>query len=258
MSVMNCKVGEETILLDVDSDEATATRERNWELWRAETYTTKEPDTIAWIDAFFRSGDVFYDVGANIGQYSLYAAKRLGSDCRVLAFEPEALNYAKLNRNIVVNGLSEPITAYCLAVAGVTGFDTFYVKAFSPGASLHAFGQPIGQGDEAFEPRHRQGMLGVSLDDLVGRFALPFPNHIKIDVDGIEDQIIYGAERVLGDSRLKSALVEVYMHKDIAAQIEQVFDRHQFALYNADAVTYEPGTAQNLIFVRPGPDGEGR
>ena len=198
----------------------------------------------------FQPGDVFYDIGANIGQYCLYAAKRLGGDCRVLAFEPEALNYAKLNKNIVLNGQSETITAYCLAVTGETGFDAFYVKAFSPGASLHAFGQPIGQGDVAFEPRHRQGMLGVSLDDLVGRFALPFPNHIKIDVDGIEDRIIYGAERVLGDSRLTSALVEVYMHKDIAAQIEKVFYRHQFVLYNADAVTYEPGTAQNLIFVR--------
>jgi FkbM family methyltransferase len=243
-------VGEETILLDLDSDNVGETRERNWELWRAETFSSKEPDTIAWIDAFLQQGDVFYDVGANIGQYSLYAAKRLRSECTVLAFEPEALNYAKLNKNIVLNGLSDAISAYCLAVTKRTGFDVFYVKAFSPGASLHAFGQSVGQGDIAFEPSHRQGMLGVSLDDMVGRFSLPFPNHVKIDVDGIEDQIIYGAERALDDPRLKSVLVEVYMHKEIAAQIEKVFYRHRFVLYNAEAVTYEPGTAQNLIFTR--------
>jgi FkbM family methyltransferase len=250
MSIKTCVVGEETILLDLNSDVAGEDGERNYELWRAEGYATKEPDTLAWIDAFFRPHDVFYDVGANIGQYALYAAKRLKGDCRVLAFEPEALNYAKLNANIVLNGLSETIAAYCLAVAGQTGFDLFYVRAFTPGASLHNFGQPVKQGDVPFEPRHRQGMLGVTLDDLVGQFGLPFPNHVKIDVDGIEDQIIFGAEQVLADPRLRTALVEVYMHKEIAAQIEAVFERHRFLLSNADAVTYEPGTAQNLIFVR--------
>jgi hypothetical protein len=55
---------------------------------------------------------------------------------------------------------------------------------------------------------------------------------------------------VLADARLRTALVEVYMHKEIAAQIEAVFERHGFELHNAEAVTYEPGTAQNLIFVR--------
>ena len=116
MSVRTCVVGGETILLDLDSDVAGDGGERNYELWRADGYATKEPDTLAWIDGFLKPGDVFYDVGANIGQYALYAAKRLGGQCRVLAFEPEALNYAKLNTNIVLNGQSETITAYCLAV----------------------------------------------------------------------------------------------------------------------------------------------
>ena len=249
-SIVTCQVGEETILLDLDSGEGGETRERNWELWRAQTYTTKEPDTLAWIDSFLRKGDVFYDVGANIGQYSLYAAKRLKGDCRVLAFEPEALNYAKLNKNIVLNGLSEAITAYCLAITDRSALDVFYVKAFSPGASLHALGQPIGQGEKPFPPSHMQGMMGVSLDDLVGRFSLPFPNHIKIDVDGIEDLIVQGARRTLADPRLKSVLIEVYIHKDIAFRIKEMFGQHQFILHNAEAVTYEPGTAQNLIFRR--------
>lgn len=71
-----CKVGAESILLDIDS-KTQKDGERNRELWRAETYETKEPDTIEWIDLFFREGDVIYDIGANIGQYSLYAAKKL-------------------------------------------------------------------------------------------------------------------------------------------------------------------------------------
>jgi len=250
-SIVTCKVGEETILLDIDSVSGeNGPRERNWELWRARTFDSKEPDTIAWIDSFFQARDVIYDVGANIGQYSLYAAKRLKGNCQILAFEPEALNYAKLNKNIVLNDLAGTITAYCLAITDRMALDVFYVKAFSPGASLHAWGEPVGQGDVPFSPQNRQGMMGVSLDDLVGRFALPFPNHIKIDVDGIEDLIVRGAKNALADSRLKSVLIEVYIHKDIASRIKEMFFQNHFTLHNTDSIDYEPGTAQNFIFKR--------
>ena len=248
------RVGEETVLLDVEADVAAAAGEtqgpRNFERWRADTYTTKEPDTLAWIDAFFRPGEVIYDVGANIGQYSLYAAKRLGGHCKVLAFEPEALNYAKLNRNIVLNGLAGTVVPYCLAVTDRTGLDVFYVKTFAPGAALHALHRPVTQGEEAFSPQNQQGMMGVSLDDLVGRFGLPAPRHIKIDVDGIEAAIIRGAEQTMRSPTLRTALVEVYLYGGVAEKIRGAFERQGFRLHNADAIVWKPGTVQNLIFVR--------
>jgi len=248
--IITCEVNEVSVLLDVEP-EAQEGEARNFEQWRADTYATKEPDTIAWIDAFIRPGDTLYDVGANIGQYALYAAGRLRGNCRVFAFEPEALNYAKLNRNIVLNGLSETVTAYCLAVTDRTALDLFYVKTFAPGASLHAYGRPVTQGEKPFPPKNRQGAMGVSLDDLTGRFALPFPAHVKIDVDGIEEQIVQGAARMLSDPRLRSVLVEVFMHGEAAPRIQEAFFRKDFILHNADALDYTPGIVQNLIFRRP-------
>ncbi len=248
--IVTCEIGGETVLLDVEP-EAQEGEARNFERWRADTYATKEPDTLAWIDAFFQPGEVIYDVGANIGQYALYAARRLRGDCRVFAFEPEALNYAKLNRNIVLNGLTETVTAYCLAVADRTALDLFYVKSFAPGASLHAYGRPITQGEKPFPPKNRQGAMGVSIDDLTGPFALPFPNHVKIDVDGIEERIVQGAARTLSDPRLRSVLVEVFMLGDVASRIKETFFGKSFILYNADAIAYTPGIVQNLIFKRP-------
>jgi FkbM family methyltransferase len=247
---LTVQVGAETILLDVEADGEDTGGSRNFELWRAQTYSTKEPDTLAWIDSFFRLGDVIYDIGANIGQYSLYAAKRLRGDCQVLAFEPEALNYAKLNRNIVLNGLVGTIVPYCLAVTERTELDRFFVKTFAPGAALHALHRPVTQGEEPFPPQNQQGMMGVSLDDLTGRFGLPFPNHIKIDVDGIEDRIIRGAAGTLDGPGLRSVLVEVYLYKGVAEEIQEILRHHHFALHNAVAIDWKPGTARNLIFVR--------
>ncbi|MDP6777421.1 MAG: FkbM family methyltransferase [Candidatus Latescibacteria bacterium] len=248
-TVVTCKVGEQQILIDLDTDEEQE-GVRNHELWRTQSYTTKEPDTLEWIDTFFEDNDVIYDVGANIGQYALYAAKRLSKRTTVLAFEPEALNQAKLNRNIVLNDLVGIVIPYGLAIADRTAVDIFYSKAFAPGAALHTWGRPVTQGERPFPPQNQQGVMAVSIDDLTGRFSLPFPNHIKVDVDGIEEQVIEGARQTLEDPRLKSALVEVYIFKDIAERIKTIFFDKGFVLHNADVLDETPGTARNLIFTR--------
>ena len=249
-TILTCEVGGETILIDLDT-EAEEEGVRNHERWRAVTYTEKEPDTLAWIDTFFRPGDIIYDVGANIGQYALYAALKLKKQVTVLAFEPEALNFAKLNKNIVLNDLVGTVIPYCLAITDRMVFHRFYVKTFAPGAALHALGRPITQGEKPFPPQNQQGILAVSLDDLTGRLSAPFPTHIKVDVDGIEDRIVTGADQTLSDPRLKSVLIEVFMHKNIASQIKDVFLNKGFVFHNADVVDYTPGIAQNLIFKKP-------
>ncbi len=54
-----------------------------------------------------------------------------------------------------------------------------------------------------------QGVLGMSVDSFLSRFDVPFPTHIKIDVDGIEPEILEGAPATLADPRLKSVLLEI-------------------------------------------------
>jgi FkbM family methyltransferase len=222
---------------------------RNYERWRYETYETKEPDTIAWIDDFIRPGEVLYDVGANIGQYTLYAARRI-PNLSVVSFEPESLTFAKLNRNIVANSLSDRVTAYCAGISDRRGVDTLFVNRFTPGASLHTCGRPVTQGEVAFDPQHRQGILTLSLDDLTSSDDFPFPTHVKIDVDGLEERIVQGAAKTLADERLHSVLIEIFFHGDTAPIIQKAFKEAGMTLHNADVITHKPGTVQNFIFTR--------
>ena len=75
--------------------------------YRIQTFSTKEPETLEWIDNF-KKNKVFWDIGANIGLYSCYAAKK--NDCKVFAFEPSIFNLELLSRNIHINSLSDQIT----------------------------------------------------------------------------------------------------------------------------------------------------
>src|ERR1700689_2479866 len=75
--------------------------------YRVDPFSSKEPETLQWIDRIPRAS-VMWDVGANIGLYSCYAAKARG--CRVFAFEPSVFNLEALARNIFLNRLTELIT----------------------------------------------------------------------------------------------------------------------------------------------------
>lgn len=184
-------------------------------LWRVQTLTTKEPETLEWIDSF-GDDDVLWDIGANVGIYTLYAAT--GHNVRVLAFEPSAVNYTLLNRNIEMNGLDGRVQAYCVAFSEKTGLDALNMQNTEFGGALSSFGEAVDNHGKHFKPSFRQFTVGYSIDDFIARFNPLFPNHIKIDVDGIEDKIVAGAAKTLSDPRLKSVSVELDASRETFTQ----------------------------------------
>ncbi len=173
---------------------------------RALTLLSKEPETIEWIDGF-DEGDTFWDIGANVGVYSIYAA--IDRRIRVLAFEPSAGNYFLLNRNIELNRLNDALRAFCIAFSDRGGLDALNMQSTGLGGALSSFGVTVDESGHEFAPAFRQGMIGYSVDRFVEQFNPPFPNRMKIDVDGIEDRIVVGAAATLADARLKSISIEL-------------------------------------------------
>ncbi len=68
------------------------------EFYRYGTFFTKEEGTIAWLENTIKPNDIFYDIGANLGLYSLKAAK-MHDSVKVFAFEPHKINFATMVRN---------------------------------------------------------------------------------------------------------------------------------------------------------------
>lgn len=189
---------------------------------RAKYLLTKEPGTISWINSF-EAGSVFWDVGANIGVYALYAAVARG--CQVVAFEPAAANFEGLNANIRANQLDRRIQALCLCLGDTARADFLHMQDVSVGGALHNFGEAIDYKGDRFIPSFLQGSLSVPLDELIERYRLPFPANIKIDVDGAERQVINGGRRTWTDQRLRSVLVEVDLNYEAeVAEISSTLD----------------------------------
>ncbi len=175
---------------------------------RAEKMLVKEPDTLQWIDGF-QPDDVLWDVGSNIGVFTLYAA--VTAKARVVAFDPIPLNYAGLMRNVLLNKVDERVMAFCVALSDETKVDKLHVpaEATMPGGAGGTFSGNVDNYGKPVDSLYAQATLGFTVDHLVEAFSLPFPNHFKMDIDGPADLVIKGALKTLADDRLRSAMIEM-------------------------------------------------
>jgi FkbM family methyltransferase len=172
--------------------------------FRVDTFDTKEPETLRWIDSF-PTGSLLWDVGANVGIYACYAAKARG--CRVFAFEPSVFNLEALARNIFLNQLTDRVTVVPLALSDELAVSNLSLTSTDWGAAMSTFGQPFGHDGEPIRKVFEFSTIGLSMVDAVDLLKIPFPEYIKIDVDGIEHLILKGGVRVLQGA--KSVLVEI-------------------------------------------------
>ncbi len=196
------------------------------EAWRARTILEKEPGTVAWIETF-QPGEVFWDVGANIGVYSLLAAKR---GCVVVAFEPHPGSAAGLRGNIAASGLDVRVEE--VALSSVSAVQKFYVRSGRSGSSGSQIGEPRDESGHAFQHEGSYQILTARLDDNMIGPVWQRPDHIKIDVDGQELNILYGARDTLGRG-VTSVQVETH-----PAQKAALLHYMQAMGYRVDRVHY--------------------
>jgi FkbM family methyltransferase len=212
---------------------------------------TKEPDTINWIDEYINDGDVLYDIGANIGVYSLYAAKY--KNATTYSFEPESANYYYLNKNIYHNNLSNKIKAYNIALNDSNLLSVLNLSQFRPGAGDHNFNKELDANHKKFNSAFKQGMIGLSVDDFIYEWGGETPNHIKIDVDGNEHIVINGMTNILKDMKLKTIAIEVNLNLESDDELKNKLISYGFKLLTDERYInneYLSNGYLNLFFVR--------
>lgn len=172
--------------------------------YRVNTFSTKEPETLAWIDNIPKN-TTFWDVGANVGLYSCYAAK--ARNCRVFAFEPSVFNLEVLARNIYLNNLSENVSVLSFPLSNSLSFNNLKMSSLELGGALSTFGENYGQDGKPLNQIFSFNTIGISVDMAVDLLKIPLPDFIKIDVDGIESLILQGGMKTL--TKVREVLIEI-------------------------------------------------
>ncbi len=207
-------------------------------LWRAISTTNLEVETNEWIDSF-NPKDVFFDVGANVGVYTLLAAKR--KKCKVIAFEPDQFNTRYLHENIFLNRVNENVQIIPLALGHESSSETIFLSGLSPGGALNHLGSKnpfLDKTRSVFETT----VPVISILDALRIFNLPQPTKMKLDVDGHEWNII---KEAFGDlPKLDSVCIE--LSEENEDMVKKSLEEKGFVLKTTGA--YYHGQSRNLIF----------
>jgi len=178
--------------------------------WRVKTFFTKEPETLQWIESFKKNSKIiFWDIGANIGLYSIYAAINFPKST-IISFEPSTSNLNILSRNISLNNLEKQINIFQIGLTNIN--NKFFIMSettLEEGGALSSFGKNYNFEGKKIDKINKYSIFGTKIDYLIFNNILKIPDYIKIDVDGTEHIILKGAEKTLKKNKIKSILVEV-------------------------------------------------
>jgi len=149
-----------------------------------------EAGSIASLQKWVRPGSVAVDVGANIGYFTLQFASWVRNGGKVLAIEPEAVNYARLQRAVTRAGFTSVVETVQVAAADTVGHGLLEINPAHPGDhKLGASGVPVAV---------------TTIDSLLAARSWPEVSLIKVDVQGAEARVLAGAHNTI--NRFRPAL----------------------------------------------------
>ena len=203
-----------------------------------------ETENLDFIDKI-NSGEVLYDLGACEGRFSLYAATK---GIKIVSFEPEEKNFKVLAQNVALNKFKENQLKIVNAGVGAKN-----------GVAVLKIGQPWEGGhqkvvdhnqirnDLDFNFVESQKINLISIDSFLESENNPFPNYLKIDVDGSELPFLDGAKKTLVNPKLKGIIFELSEEDSNFEKILKVLKDINFIEVERYAVPNEPKLF-NIIF----------
>ena len=175
--------------------------------FRIDTLFTKEPETIDWINNFKskKKKIIFWDIGANIGLYSIYASLKHKNKIKTVSFEPSNNNLRILSRNISLNKLQKKIYINSLPLGKKnTNYQQFTDDSFIEGSAFNQLhNKPKKTNNNSYT------LLSSSIDKISEISNNLLPNYIKIDVDGNELDILLGGKKTFERNIVQGVLIEI-------------------------------------------------
>ena len=182
-----------------------------------------ELDTVEWIESIPECS-CFWDIGANVGIFSMIAAKNIN---HVYSFEPHAFTYSTLMKNLQYNDMTDKVSAFQIALCDCTRIDMLNMSSNLSGSDCNSFGNNVDQFGRTVN-NHSYNIMGYTIDDFIKIFNPIFPTHIKIDVDGLEPQILRRGIETFNSHMLKSVIFETKGPEERIVQIHKIMNQYGF------------------------------
>lgn len=183
-----------------------------------------EKDLRLFIDNNLSTETIFWDIGACVGNFSIYAGAKSG---KVYAFEPDGLTYSSLITNIYESNLLN-ITAYPIALGAENKISDFNMQEFKIANAYNTADTTLGQTGKNFTPEYTQNVCMFTAKKLITEFNFEIPTSIKLDVDGNEIEVLKGFDDILSNKTIKSIFIELDLENPRSKECDQILLKNGF------------------------------
>ena len=216
-----------------------------------------EIETINWIRKFNKKKKIiFWDIGANIGIYSIYAAIE-HKNIEITSFEPSTNNLRVLSRNISINKLEKKIQINQLPLSNKKNqYLLMRETSFIQGGALNSYHEKTNFEGKKLLEINKYKILGTTINSILKNKISKCPNYVKIDVDGIEHLILSKADNLLQNKDLKSILIEINEnYKRQLNSVLKIMKKNKFKLLSKEQsnlrnIPLKFKNTYNYIFVK--------
>ncbi len=216
--------------------------ERNNRLTEFIIFKKFEANELKFIELFLNKGDIFLDIGANIGLHSLYAAKKVGEDGTVYSFEPTPTTFTKLKKNIKINNFDN------VKLLNFGFSDTkkqLFINTSNTYNAWNTFADP----KKTISPQMFNNKVSVDVEKLDTwlenqKIKIAEISLIKIDVEGWEKFVLLGAKKILSSKNAPVILIEFDENNTWAAgyschELYDLLNSFGYKLYTFDLKNME-------------------
>jgi FkbM family methyltransferase len=172
-----------------------------------------------------KTGWTVVDVGANVGFFTLLAAKLTGEMGRVISFEPDPTSYNLLSKSVERNHFGN-VSLFQRAISGTDGDRSLHLSA-THHKGLHSITRDLGG--------EKITVQSSKLDTIASKMGIGSIDLLKIDVEGAEPEVLEGAGELLAEGRIRNIIMEwehaeIWAeHRDILHRVFSAFDSYRFA-----------------------------
>lgn len=240
------------LIRNIDLTYQAGEQEYNRIIERTFNLALLEPDIIDFIDEMPKNS-VFYDLGACIGVFSLYAAKK---GHKVCAFEPDENNFNTFKNASEINKVSICIQnkaindgskdSEILLVESKINHSHHRILKTEEFSGATYLQDKISSSINTFEAK----VLATSIDDFISKNLYEFPTHMKVDIDGSEILFLRGATKTLADKRLKKIIFELDKESEKYSDIIRYMKSFEFLIQKEFFIPHGGKSLYNIVFTK--------
>lgn len=208
-------------------------------------YGLMEMEEMAFVLHYLDKDDTFYDIGANVGAYTILTGLHVG--CQTISFEPHPKTFSYLERNISLGVRTENITLFNIGLGSKAG----RIKFTSDQDTVNH----VALNDAV-------NVIDVQIS-VLDELTLPPPTVIKIDVEGFEWEVLNGGKLTLENDKLQAIIIELngsglrygFKDEDIDILLKGYgFKPYTYDPFNKELISLDNYTSHNTIYIRNSPE----